>query len=986
MDDPWGSSPWDDDLRSTIPSITKGNNGGLALKTLGTKLADGKGETDSPWDDEGGDFGDWAALPTEDEGLGIGGIDGVDERWEERPTRIDGGEAKNDLRGLSPHWSEPAVSPEIGRTTLSPVLFQKPTEATRQPSPDPWATERKETTLNGNGDKKAILDAKDQDTTVNPGSSTTEKVPEKGSADTSQLLNDDAKVSQTGPSMEEENTADDETLATSSVVSRGTPEPIEMPEEYTNGKEIEESSRPSSSPSDHSHHDEMQPESPRTSLDEEPKRPQGHRHVSTKIQELVEHFDGLVMAQLEEPVILHGSGQTSRENLDKETGERDEKENLRGIDIPGGVDDREMDAALRAGASEAALVDKSDPQKDEEDDDFGDFEDGQSEISESFEEEVKQQITEPPTSYLSENQPQEASKEPSPPEIVAPKLQIFKDFGRVEYDVDKLAFDQLYPELKTAPDRSAEKLFIPDVIPYDSFSSVEQRKTWYRLSRYVSMRKHNSGDDENYVRINWLQSQTRVETLKIVARWMEQDRISGRVVLGGGSKDGSLFGWNDPKAAPIPLAAAFDEKRKNKQAPSPATVEAAPEVPREWPKGLVKPRSTSQNRSSSKPRRRSSAKSSRSSEEIKQIVKAPVPNFGWNTDPQVNHTSPGRDTKPAPIPLAEPSPPQKSISPSPPPPASSVPPLKIATEHRKPTGYGLESLQPITEVLTPVSAPNPQKANGLNTLQPTANISMPAFPSISSTQNFSNSFEDDWGEMISSPVVTAAPKLPPPNGLRHKKSRSLIEAKPPPSDVSSFDGTAPSIPADRGHRPTTSLDELLVPKTTPTPSTDTFSSGTMSSTFAPATSANVVAPTSSLAPLANGNFDPWASIDMFSTSTNLPSVAPSTISNVGAPIASIAPSAGNNYDAWASADFSFFESAPTPAPTSASVTKPVSAPALKSAVASKPKAAAKSVAFQPLAPGPQARGNGKTKKEIEEDKIVVSIIKGLPDLSYMLRR
>jgi hypothetical protein len=64
----------------------------------------------------------------------------------------------------------------------------------------------------------------------------------------------------------------------------------------------------------------------------------------------------------------------------------------------------------------------------------------------------------------------------------------------------------------------------------------------------------------------------------------------------------------------------------------------------------------------------------------------------------------------------------------------------------------------------------------------------------------------------------------------------------------------------------------------------------------------------------------------------------------------------------------------------------VSAPALKSAVASKPKVVAKSVAFQPLAPGPQARGNGKTKKEIEEDKIVASIIKGLPDLSYMLQR
>jgi hypothetical protein len=81
--------------------------------------------------------------------------------------------------------------------------------------------------------------------------------------------------------------------------------------------------------------------------------------------------------------------------------------------------------------------------------------------------------------------------------------------------------------------------------------------------------------------------------------------------------------------------------------------------------------------------------------------------------------------------------------------------------------------------------------------------------------------------------------------------------------------------------------------------------------------------------------------------------------------------ANGNYDPWASADFSFFERAP-PQP------KPASPP--------KHKPASKSVSFGSPFPEPLRRNGGKSRQEIEQDRIVADIIKGLPDLSYMLRR
>ncbi len=46
--------------------------------------------------------------------------------------------------------------------------------------------------------------------------------------------------------------------------------------------------------------------------------------------------------------------------------------------------------------------------------------------------------------------------------------------------------------------------YVPDHVLIDSFTAISERKTWYRISRQGSSRKHNAGgDDENYRRITW---------------------------------------------------------------------------------------------------------------------------------------------------------------------------------------------------------------------------------------------------------------------------------------------------------------------------------------------------------------------------------------------------------------------------------------------------------------------------------------------------
>jgi hypothetical protein len=134
----------------------------------------------------------------------------------------------------------------------------------------------------------------------------------------------------------------------------------------------------------------------------------------------------------------------------------------------------------------------------------------------------------------------------------------------IRYPIDFTNLDTLFPNTEatsTIPEQ------LPESVIQDSFASVSQRKAWYRISRFGSIRKHNDGDDENYVRVSWNSSTVRKDTLATVRRWMEEDSIGGRVVLGrrlghGGS---SIFNW-DSEAPAVEIGELLARKKQKPKA------------------------------------------------------------------------------------------------------------------------------------------------------------------------------------------------------------------------------------------------------------------------------------------------------------------------------------------------------------------------------------------------------------------------------------
>ncbi|OHF01972.1 hypothetical protein CORC01_02850 [Colletotrichum orchidophilum] len=133
------------------------------------------------------------------------------------------------------------------------------------------------------------------------------------------------------------------------------------------------------------------------------------------------------------------------------------------------------------------------------------------------------------------------------------------------FKVDLQNLEHLLPD--TSMDASISPEDVPDRVIQDSFASISERKMWYRLSRHESLRKHNAGDDDNYVRVNWANSTLRQDTLKTVRRWIEEDSFGGRPFRGGLARTagGKSFGWDATTAAsPVDLDRVFGRKAKRR--------------------------------------------------------------------------------------------------------------------------------------------------------------------------------------------------------------------------------------------------------------------------------------------------------------------------------------------------------------------------------------------------------------------------------------
>ncbi|KAG0646618.1 hypothetical protein D0Z07_7502 [Hyphodiscus hymeniophilus] len=891
MDDPWGSSPWADENELPV-AATKVRDDAEDIdarpKTPVIASTSGPGvNADSPWNDEDDGFGEWAAVPAVGEVKDGGmGLDGAGDAWEDRET--DNGTIntkKNDFDGLS--WNDDMSVQGDTNSRVSPSLLPISQAPVRPPSPDPWAVE---TTLNhGHGDDTHGLETSKQVAEIKEGmvedgllGGITEPLQEINAETLTELLPENTETTPTTRTL---NGSDVEQSHVD--WQKFEAEPTETTEETREGHDAgEESPRSSSSPSDQSHHDEIVTESPRTSLDEEPRRIQVSRKVSSKIQDRVEHFDGLAR-QVDDIAIVPSRSRSRSEtpSLGKNQTSVDHEEPLEGA--------------------------RKTEDDDDEFGDFGDFEDGESEAQEVMEVKLERPMTPIQAQIQPASSP--ASKCPSSHNSSPQSRYVKKDFGPVEFTVDTTILEKFYSQAggDALQDVPTENVFIMDSIPYDSFHTLEERKTWYRVSRYGSMRKHNSGDDDNYVRVTWPQSQIREQTLTTVGRWMEEDRISGRVVLGGGSKGSSIFGWNDPNAPAVPLASAFGAKQGRGPTPISSPADPTHEVPREWPKGLVRDGSRSKSRSSPEARR-NSTKSGSISESHKDSPQAPLASFGWNARPETTG--------------------QKAIPLSKEPPQAAAVNANLALSPRQSTSTGPRLIN--STIVIPVDDSQTRTNSALSGehLLPISTSNLGAVPPILSALSNVDDDDDEWGEMIASPVASTAPVISSLQVLQHKKSQSLNEAFPSP--YAQPKDSAISLQSLPSHKSPTSFDDILVPQSRNSSGLKSYPSP--SSMFS--ASASFVTPVNQI----------------------LPSPVTSTTSN---------------HDPWASADFSFFDSH-----------VPVSEPAPKPVLVAVPKPMPKAVSFAKAPPAPSSLRHGKTRQEMEQDEIVSRIVKSLPDLSYMLRR
>ncbi|KAI6709706.1 hypothetical protein JHW43_007779 [Diplocarpon mali] len=830
MDDPWGS-PWADDIQ--IPASIKTKEDVTRRAPL-ARVSAWEEKLNSPWGNDDDDrFRGCTALPKNT--IQTSGVDTAADNWHRHNA-----DSREQTIALPDDWGMRLTAGTRESSNLMPSLLASSAEFIRHPPADPWA-------LDGRADKGELEDIRDPPNYL-------------GNKGHKFLLTHELDQN---PSMEKLPTPNDESMDSERlkerpILEQGGPETDNrvkdrgMSVTTTPAKAIIESqnsypvSRQSSSPSEQSHHDEPSQESPRTSFEKEqkPSRFQSQRKVSAVVQGLVEHFDGLAQKEVTESAIRSSSSQ----ELNQE----------------------------------------------DDDNDFGDFEEGLSDTKPDIQDK----------GFMQDKTQNQAIDNHQHSRSLEDNLE--QSPGPVEFLFDIARLENIFSS--DISESTCETVFILDSIPFDSFSSTEERKTWYRVSRYGTLRQHNSGNDENYVRVAWKHSKIRDETLKVVSRWIEEDRTSGRVVLGRCGRGSSAFEWNDTKAPAVPLAQAFSKHRKPQ---SDSAVAASVDVPREWPKVSVRDRSTSKTLSpTNMSRQRSPLTAVQVSGEFDSSTLKPLANNELDTgsrSAQGAHGSAASGEK-----LSGPVVSAVPFSDPPKPPRAVVSPHSTSTVPIFAPGC----IAPHEEPIAPRFVNDDQKA------PKTTNL-----PSLAVSNIFDDD-DDDWGDMVSSPATPTLPVLLPQRSLRHKKSQSFGGIRSDTSQISKGSAwTMESLQPGLSSRTTTGFDDVLTP-----------------------TSA-ILQMTSDV------NLSMASPLEIFSMPTDSLKAGPNP------PAAS--------YDPWATADFSFFDATPAP------VQKPIQIPT--------PNAVPKIYKFGTPAPVPPL-DKQRPREESEQDLILQAVVKGLPDLSYMLRK
>jgi hypothetical protein len=536
MDDPWGS-PWTSaaPAESSTSSPTKSDLEPPPRAFLSTTSSPRLPavSVESPWADNNDGFGDWTAADTTAApaqlasgwGGGWGGADtpGAHGHQHLTPTPKD--------EGFGFAQASPIAWPG---SIASPSSKNGHSSAFRQPSPDPWASEFDDfpQARDGLSTPQLVLNRPSTPTSVKElgaGASEEELGSVWDNKDVGGVV-DTVTEGVTAAHHNEEDARDGITVSDNAHDSRE-PGHRDRSRPSTSSKPRSSHSRSSSTSRNGSDSDEDRQDSPITSIDEDAKSRIAlpPRKVSGKIQVLVEKYDGLAKAAVDEPLpVRQDSGTTPPKTSTFETETPSE----------GVTDFDDFEDAVETPSTPA--VQDSEPSS------------------------PRRSLERTPTPQM--RSPETPTRQ-TPPSVAVPTSPYIKSpvikRAAVQFDVDLEHIDGLFDDLQLAPPASHEDMdaSLPEHVITDSFTEISERKAWYRISRQGSSRMHNSGDNDSYRRVAWPTTTVHDETLKIVRRWMEQDSITGRTTLGGGTNRTNMFNW-DSDAEPVAFEQIFAKRRR----------------------------------------------------------------------------------------------------------------------------------------------------------------------------------------------------------------------------------------------------------------------------------------------------------------------------------------------------------------------------------------------------------------------------------------
>ncbi|KAF2816348.1 uncharacterized protein BDZ99DRAFT_134146 [Mytilinidion resinicola] len=689
----------------------------------------------------------------------------------------------------------------------------------------------------------------------------------------------------------------------------------------------------------------------------------------------------------------------------------------------------------------------------EDDDDFGDFEgdesgededegEGEGEEGGRESEEIRTAVSPVVSSFPESNEFTEERKENL--EVHRGSLEVLKGPGSCDsitiasFQPDLSLIDQLYP----SPPPFTPKGDTPE----DTISSTSTRKAWYRLTREQTMREFNSGtDDDSYVRVSWIGSAIRTEVNKIVGRWSAEDRIAGRPVLGGRSA-GAMFFWDQPTHATEPTIGTTSRHARHRSSLSSNMNAASPTLSNKSTDAPLSPKSpTAQFNWSSSPRSQQFPSTSMSGE----AARAPRPSveeLARNAVGQLKmgktNTSPTSTDAPRPKPIAKvkasssrplsmditrgiPShPTHKRASQS-----TTIPAQFVNTSmpsRAQPTTGQLEKSPPffipewkpseeesasITSIPTPIAEHSKllsaAASNSMMDMDPWAGLTRldTRSKAPAALQNPPRDEDDDWGEMVQSPITPAATPIlpqaqikpgPPQQDPSRRYAPSIVRLMTPISPTTSSGPTLANL-----YGPIVKLSSV-----SRTPSTDSLNA--KARTTPPPLPSSSVPTLESQSGLGDADFSGFES--SLPQKVDPPSSIPAKkhVRIASPPVATV-----TEPNPLATADFSILDSPALPTASSSSSASAkshvrVSSSSFSAPVASDPLAAAdfsileSPSSFVPtppqavsMAPTPKhSRASSVTshpsllstkQKEAEEAETLRKIIRGLPDLSYMLR-